>query len=422
VRGSSTKEFVTTEAPEPVKRPAKALRTVAWPTFGYDAARTHVAPPSYTQRPPYHVLWTKRVHYYIEFPPAVAYGRVFVQQLHGRFYSIDARTGKVMWRRRWKNVCSAASPVVGDHVVYEVYIPPPCTYGNRAATGSVVAWSARQGKRLWRRFFRGGSESSPLLLGKTLYFGGWDHRLWAINVSHRRHPRVRWRYDTGEELDGSPAYRGGTIFIGGMGGHVFAINARTGRLRWRASGSSEGFYATPAVAYGRVYAPNVNGSVYVFGARTGHLLWVQHAGTYLYAAPVVWNRTVYQGSYDGHIYALDAATGDVKWTYSAPSAIHGAPTILNGLLYFSTCGRCGHRGSRYAKQGAHRTFALDARTGKLVWSFPDGKYSPLVADDTRVYLAGFTRLYALVPCSRWIKRAPKGEKRRKHGPPHRRHC
>ena len=422
MRGSSTKEFVTTEAPEPVKRPAKALRTVAWPTFGYDAARTHVAPPSYTQRPPYHVLWTKRVHYYIEFPPAVAYGRVFVQQLHGRFYSIDARTGKVMWRRRWKNVCSAASPVVGDHVVYEVYIPPPCTYGNRAATGFVVAWSARQGKRLWRRFFRGGSESSPLLLGKTLYFGGWDHRLWAINVSHRRHPRVRWRYDTGEELDGSPAYRGGTIFIGGMGGHVFAINARTGRLRWRASGSSEGFYATPAVAYGRVYAPNVNGSVYVFGARTGHLLWVQHAGTYLYAAPVVWNRTVYQGSYDGHIYALDAATGDVKWTYSAPSAIHGAPTILNGLLYFSTCGRCGHRGSRYAKQGAHRTFALDARTGKLVWSFPDGKYSPLVADDTRVYLAGFTRLYALVPCSRWIKRAPKGEKRRKHGPPHRRHC
>jgi outer membrane protein assembly factor BamB len=137
---------------------------------------------------------------------------------------------------------------------------------------------------------------------------------------------------------------------------------------------------------------------------------------------VIWNRTVYEGSYDGRMYALDAATGDVRWRYAAPSSIHGAPTILNGLLYFSTCGRCGHRGSRYAKQGARATIALDARNGRVVWEFPDGKYSPLVADDTRVYLAGITRIYALVPCSRWMKRAPKGQKRRISGPPHRRRC
>ena len=422
VRGSSTREFVTTESPTPPKRSARDLRTIAWPTFGYDLTRTHVAPPEYRHRPPFHVLWTKRAHYYVEFPPAIAYGSVFVQQVHGRFFALNARTGKVLWRRRWKNACSAASPTVARGYVYEVYLPPPCSYGDRNGSGFVVAWNAHTGERVWRRYVRGGSESSPLVVGKTLYFGGWDHRLWAFDISRPRRPGLRWRFDSGEELNSGPVYWRGTIYIGGMDGHLFAVNARTGRLRWRATGSSEGFYATPAVAYGRVYASSVNGGVYAFGARTGHLLWSQSAGTYAYAAPAVWNRTVYVGSYDGHMYAFDAATGDVKWRFAAPSAIHGAPTILDGLLYFSTCGRCGHRGSRYAKQGARRTFAIDARTGRLVWTFPDGKYSPVVADETRVYLMGETRLYALVPCSRWIKRAAKGEKRRTHGRPHRRRC
>ena len=79
-----------------------------------------------------------------------------------------------------------------------------------------------------------------------------------------------------------------------------------------------------------------------------------------------------------------------------PAAVHGAPTVMAGLVYFSTCGFCGQHGSRYAKRGPNGTFALDARTGKLVWTFPDGQYSPVVADEERVYLAGATRVYGLV--------------------------
>ena len=44
-----------------------------------------------------------------------------------------------------------------------------------------------------------------------------------------------------------------------------------------------------------------------------------------------------------------------------------------------------------------RTFALDAATGRLVWRFPDGEYSPVIADRERLYLTGFTSLYGLSP-------------------------
>ena len=43
-----------------------------------------------------------------------------------------------------------------------------------------------------------------------------------------------------------------------------------------------------------------------------------------------------------------------------------------------------------------RTYGLDAVTGKRIWSFPDGKYSPAVSDGRRLYLVGYTRLYGMV--------------------------
>ena len=52
---------------------------------------------------------------------------------------------------------------------------------------------------------------------------------------------------------------------------------------------------------------------------------------------------------------------------------------------------------RYFSTLAERTYALDARTGRLLWTFPDGKYSPVVSDGRRLYLIGYTRLYALEP-------------------------
>jgi hypothetical protein len=39
---------------------------------------------------------------------------------------------------------------------------------------------------------------------------------------------------------------------------------------------------------------------------------------------------------------------------------------------------------------------LDARTGKLLWSYPDGKYTPAVAEKGRFFLVGYARVYGMV--------------------------
>ena len=99
----------------------------------------------------------------------------------------------------------------------------------------------------------------------------------------------------------------------------------------------------------------------------------------------------------------------------SPSGITGAPTVLAGLVYFSTCGRCGAGGLRRVKIGPRRTFGLNARNGDVIWRFHDGKYSPLVADGFRIYISGRNKIYAFITETRFqtLKRAKAREKCRK---------
>ena len=88
VRGSATVEFVTTDAPAPSRppstttppQPSTPVETIAWGTYGYDDRRTRFD-PNVGLRPPFRRIWTFRGRALLEFPPAVAYGRVFLPDL-----------------------------------------------------------------------------------------------------------------------------------------------------------------------------------------------------------------------------------------------------------------------------------------------------------------------------------------------------
>src|SRR5207249_3382672 len=58
-------------------------RLGAWPTYGFDLARTRFAP--FHLRPPFHRVWRRFVGGVIEFPPVAARGRLYVAQLQGNF-------------------------------------------------------------------------------------------------------------------------------------------------------------------------------------------------------------------------------------------------------------------------------------------------------------------------------------------------
>jgi outer membrane protein assembly factor BamB len=389
-RGSATEEFVTTEEPEP-KPPPEKDNPRPWPTYGYDNARQHISP--YKHRPPYKRLWTIDAHDTLEFPPTVGYGRVYLAQQKGLFFALDAETGKVDWRRS-NGRCAASSPTVGKGVVYVSYMHKvECVQGQAGADGFVAAWDADTGRERWR-YRTAPVESSPLLRGKRLYFGSWDHGVHALNAKTGR--RI-WRFQADNEVNTSAVYWRRRIFIASDGGTLYSLNAKTGKLIWTGEPKArEFFYATPTVAYGRVYIGSTDGTMYVYGAKTGNLLWARPLGSYVYGAAAVYRRKVFVGTYDGKFYALDAATGDVRWQIDAQGAVHAAPTVMDGLVYYAICSTCGSAAQRAVAGGTDSTHAVRARDGKRVWRFPGGKYAnPVVADKERIYITGRAHQFAL---------------------------
>ena len=382
VRGSSTEEFVTTEAPVP-KPPRRTKNAIVWPTYGYSDRRQRVSP--FALRPPFRRVWTFRARQLLEFPPAIAYGRLYVANNSGVMLAVNAKTGRRAWRKRIGR-CVAASPAVHRHVVFQAFLNrPPCNSDAKPGRleGEVIAFASGFGKIRWRTRI-GPTESSPLVAYRRVYVGDWRGRVYALD---ERSGRVRWTFQAKGRIKGAVARVGRRLYVGTYSGRLYALDAITGRKVWEARsqdrlGGRGQFYSTPTAAYGRIYIGSTDGKVYSFGGASGELRWSHGTGGYVYASPAVWNKTVFIGSYSRRVYALDAATGDVRWRVQTNGKISGSPTVMAGVVYVATL--------------AGRTYALRARDGRVLWTYPDGKYTPVVADRDRLYLVGNARLYGLV--------------------------
>jgi outer membrane protein assembly factor BamB len=380
VQGSSTVEFVTTEAP----KPPRIKGAIEWPNFGNGWNEPRVG-PSVKVRPPLHVDWVAGGSSLLEFPPALAYKRLYVANAHGDLMAYSTKTGKRAWVLHEKR-CTASSPAVNRYeggTVYEAFLQrKPCK--SRKADGEILAVSAGTGAVRWRRRM-GPSETSPLLVGNRLYVGDWRGKVYALRA---RTGKPIWSFGTRGAIKGAIAYSHGRVYAGSYDGHVYALNAKTGRLLWRASSDKRlfgrgRFYSTPAVAYDRVYVGATDHTVYSFGATSGKRRWSYVTGGYVYGSPAVWNARVYVGSYDHWFYALDAATGRRVWRFHANGPISGSANVIDGVVYFATL--------------KSRTYALQATNGRLLWSFHDGKYAPLTTDGTHAFLLGYGKVYGLLP-------------------------
>ncbi|MGB2875744.1 MAG: PQQ-binding-like beta-propeller repeat protein [Gaiellaceae bacterium] len=381
IRGSSV-EFVTTGAKPRQLTPAGKI---SWPMYRFDPARLG-APAGILEavRPPYRPLWFFRAGSLVEFPPAIAYGRLYFANSLGTLFGVDINHVRTRWTYRTRR-CAAATPAVDGRTVFMSFLNhPPCNATRSGLDGEVVAVNADTGKVRWL-VKMGPTESSPLVVGGLVYVGDWNGKVYALSASTGR---TVWSYQTGDKVKDAMAYAGGRVYFGSYDSHVYSLDARTGKLIWKAAaqqrlGPSGTFYSTPAVAYDRVYIGGTDGKMYSYGATSGKLRWSHGTGNYVYASPAVWERRVLVGSYDGTFYCFDAATGDICWQFKSNGPISGSAVVLNGIVYFSTL-----RGW---------TYGLDAKTGKPLWVFRRGKYAGVVTDRRRLYVVGYARIFGLAP-------------------------
>jgi len=372
-------EDVAFEAPEPPPPPPQA-KTLNWPLFGLNPARTRYMPAKGIA-PPFRKLWRYTDRPLLEFPPIFVGGVLYAVNNNGYAFALDADSGRTLWKRRIGTL-NASSPAYYKHRLYIVNLVP----------GHIVKLDAKTGRTIWKRQLPGRAESSPVVIDRTVYFGCEDGNLYALSTLSGD---VRWATDLGGGVKAAPAYYGGRLYVGDYGGYMNAVDAKTGKLIWQSGslgpgfGGSGAFYSTPAVAFGRVYAGNNDGRVYSYGLRDGTLAWSHSTGGYVYSGPTVASTrhsppSVYIGSFDGNVYSLNAKNGEVRWSRSAGGQVIGSLSAVGDIVYV-------------AEFTEKTTSGFMMRSGRRVFTYPYGTYSPVISDGRRIYLTGYSSITALQP-------------------------
>ena len=95
------------------------------------------------------------------------------------------------------------------------------------------------------------------------------------------------------------------------------------------------------------------------------LRWQYSTRLYVNSSPTVVNDVVYVGSEDDNVYALNARTGALVWKYTTEGGV-ASPTVANGVVYVGS--------------EDDNVYALNASTGASVWRYTTGNLHRRFAD------------------------------------------
>jgi outer membrane protein assembly factor BamB len=335
-------------------------------------------------RPPFRRDWVSGGTSLVEFPPAIGFHYLYYATLTEPGRRLDEER-----RRLWTvhvGRCEAASPAVdrlGRGSVYETFLNKHPCGGNAAkrGDGELLVVAAGPSHRLrWRKHL-GATETSPLIVGNRIFVGDAEGNVYCLVRSTAR----RSGRSHGRSREGSAGVRPGRLFFGAYDGRLYALRATDGKQIWRSSPRATGsavtgtFYSTPRSPTHRVYLGSTDGHVYSFGEQSGKLRWSHGTGG---------SSTGRRGLARPHLrrlvqpyfFAFDAATGEVLWKF------HRERPDL----------RLRDRRRRHRLLRDPRAPDLRARrsSGKEVWTYPDGAFTPVVTDGQRLYVVGWGKVYA----------------------------
>ena len=193
---------------------------------------------------------------------------------------------------------------------------------------------------------------------------------------------LKWKFKTEGKIFSSPIVQNGLVYIGSEDGYFYAINEKSGNLKWKFK-TNGAVHSSSSIYNDIVYFGSFDGYYYALNSKTGKEIWrFKTKGEHWYSeigmwgmkpndllmadlwdfylsTPVIYldNKSALAifGSSDGNMYAVDAKTGKLNWTFKTDKPIHSTAVIEKSTLFFG-----GWDGIFYA---------LDCKTGKEKWKF-----------------------------------------------------
>ena len=327
-------------------------------------------------------------------------GIVFTGSDDGLIYAIDARSGKESWRFASEGAIRARPILDGRYLL--AHSDDGYLFRLDARDGS-VDWRVRLGPPLQRAAYgddgyRYDGYASAAAVGDGLvYISHTEGRLLAIDASTGEE---RWNFKAQDQIVSTPLARDGRVYVGSFDGRIRAIDAASGTLLWEhATGA-----AVPSSAAwheGKVIIGSRSYDLLALHAGDGSVAWNHYYWfSWIESTAVVRDGIAYIGASDSQLLnAIDAGTGRLVWSFDTGGSAWAEPAVGDGAVYIGAAGvadyMVDHRGGFYA---------VDRESGRGLWRFPAersgaeklwGFTSSPAAGDGMVFVGGLDgRLYA----------------------------
>jgi len=238
-----------------------------------------------------------------------AYSQIYIGSENGTVTALDAETGELAWSVKVEGEV-LASPVADNNLIIV-----------NTSRGTLVALDQATGSQKWtistevpNLTLRG--DSQPVAVSGGVFWGTSGGRL-AAAISARG--QLIWQQPVGQpkgateidrlvDVDSSPVVIGSTLYTIGYNGQLIAIDLREGKPMWKRNYSSATDMATDG---GRLFLVTDNDHLVAVDARSGTELWTNNKlENRLLTAPKIIDGYIVVGDSEGYLHWLDRDTGD----------------------------------------------------------------------------------------------------------------
>lgn len=253
-----------------------------------------------------------------------------------------------------------------------------------SASGELIALDLQNGALRWK--YQTGSQigdSSPAVANGAVYIGDLAGMFHAVDA---KSGKTLWTFKTGSEIRSSPVVAGDKVLIGSYDQHLYGLSVRDGALAWKVE--FEGYvHATPAILDGVAYLVGCDETFRGIRVSDGREIFNAPIGAYMGASPALSGNSAYVGTFNNEVISVNLQSRNVLWRYRHPERLfpyYSSAAVAQGRVVLGGRDRMVH--------------ALDARTGKAVWTFMSNARidsSPAISGN-RVFIgANDDRLYVL---------------------------
>lgn len=285
-------------------------------------------------------LWSFSSGKRIVGTPAAAEGIVVFGSADRHIYGLNAADGSLRWK------VEAAGPVLGAVTIenHTAYIG--------ASDHTFRAIDLRTGKIIWSYTdVKGYIETKPLVTADQVIFGAWDNTLYALDKTNGNE---QWKWTGGlTRMHFSPAAvwpvaADGKVFITDPQRAMTAIDLKTGESVWRTFRSMVRETIGLSEDGTRLYSKTMNDSIVCYATQgdVPRQLWATDVGfgyEHAPSMPVEKEGVMFGSTKEGLIFALEARTGKILWKHKIGNSLISTLVPLNRreVLFTATSGEVG---------------------------------------------------------------------------------